>query len=60
MLNTAIRGIEKISKLLDIEFSYSPTNHNFELGIPLENAIRNFIRQYFPSRFGFTSGWSAT
>lgn len=57
MLKKAIQGIEKISKMLDVEFSYSTANHNFELGIPLENALRNFFIQYFPSRFGFTSGY---
>ena len=57
MIKKAIQGIEKISKLLDVEFSYSTANYNFELGIPLENALRNFFKQYFPKRYGFTSGY---
>src|ERR1017187_5001005 len=51
------KGIEKISALLDIELNYSHAKHNFELGLPLEASLRQFFRPYFPSRYGFTSGY---
>jgi len=57
MIKKTIYGIQKISKLLDIEFSYSTANHNFELGIPLENALKSFFSIYFPTRYRFTAGY---
>lgn len=57
MLKKTIHGIQKISKLLDVELSYSTANHNFELGIPLENALKSFFSEYFPTRYKFTSGY---
>jgi hypothetical protein len=57
MLEQAVHGIEKISKQLDIEFSYSTANHNFELGLPLENSLKNYFKKYFPKKCEFTSGY---
>lgn len=51
------KGIEKISAMLDLELNYSHAKHNFELGLPLENSLKHFFRPYFPSRYGFSSGY---
>lgn len=50
-------GIEKISKQLDVEFGYTAANHNFELGLPLENALKSWFYPYFPKRYSFGSGY---
>ena len=50
-------GIEKISKQLDIEFRYTVANHKFELGLPLENALKRYFLPYFPKRYSFGSGY---
>lgn len=57
MINQYIKSMRKISGLLDLEFNYSPAHHNFETGLPLEGALRNFFTPYFPKRYGFTSGY---
>jgi hypothetical protein len=57
MNNIRKKGLEKISALLDIELNYSHANHNFEMGLPLEGSLRHFFRPYFPSRYGFSSGY---
>ncbi|GAB3108855.1 hypothetical protein G8770_23430 [Aestuariicella hydrocarbonica] len=51
------KGVEKISALLDLELNYSHAKHNFELGLPLEDSLKHFFRPYFPSRYGFSSGY---
>lgn len=51
------KGLTKLAKKLDVEFSFTVANHNFELGLPLENSLKHFFRQYFPSRYGFGSGY---
>ena len=51
------KGIEKISAMLDLELNYSHAKHNFELGLPLENSLKHFFRPYFPSRYGFSTGY---
>jgi len=51
------RGLEKLSALLDIELNYSHAKHNFELGLPLEGSLRHFFKSYFPSRYGFSTGY---
>lgn len=57
MTNIRKRGLEKLSALLDLELNYSHARHNFELGLPLEGSLRHFFRPYFPSRYGFSSGY---
>ncbi|MFH1121457.1 MAG: DUF6602 domain-containing protein [Bacteroidota bacterium] len=52
-----LMGIEKVSSLLDVEFSYAVAQHNFELGVPLENALKNWFVPYFPKRYAFGSGY---
>jgi hypothetical protein len=51
------KGVEKISAMLDLELNYSHAKHNFELGLPLENSLKHFFRPYFPSRYGFSTGY---
>ncbi len=51
------KGARKLAANLDTEFSYSVAHHNFELGLPLENALKGFLRNYFPSRYGFGTGY---
>lgn len=55
--NIRKKGLEKISALLDLELNYSHAHHNFEMGLPLEGSLRHFFRPYFPSRYGFSSGY---
>lgn len=57
MKNNISRGIEKLSKHLDVEFGYTVANHNFEYGLPLENALKHEFAPYFPSRYKFGSGY---
>jgi len=57
MKNHLLKGIEKVSSLLDVEFSYTVAQHSFELGVPLENALKNWFAPYFPKRYGFGSGY---
>ncbi|MCI1265110.1 MAG: hypothetical protein LKG19_00965 [Saprospiraceae bacterium] len=57
MKNHLKKGIEKISKKLDLEFSFTVAEYNFELGIPLENVLKSFFEQYFPNRYKFGSGY---
>jgi hypothetical protein len=52
-----IKGLQKLSALLDLELSYSHAKHNFELGLPLERSLQKFFRPYFPARYGFSSGY---
>lgn len=51
------KGLQKLSALLDLEINYSHAKHNFELGLPLEASLRHFFRPYFPSRYGFSTGY---
>src|SRR5690606_17074026 len=46
-----------LSNQLNLEFDFSTANHNYEKGIPLENALKDFFRQYFPLKYGFASGY---
>ena len=57
MIQYIEKGLDKLAKQLDIEFSYTAANHNFELGLPLENALKSFFRPYFPLKYGFGSGY---
>lgn len=57
MNNFRVRGLQKLSAMLDLELSYSHAKHNFELGLPLEGSLRKFFRPYFPARYGFSSGY---
>lgn len=57
MKDAILRGARKISALLDVEFGYSSARHSFELGLPLENALRSFFRPFFPTRYGFSAGY---
>lgn len=52
-----LKGLEKLSAMLDLELNYSHSKHNFELGLPLEGSLRKFFRSYFPMRYGFSSGY---
>lgn len=52
-----IKGLQKLSAMLDLELNYSHAKHNFELGLPLEGSLRKFFRPYFPTRYGFSSGY---
>lgn len=57
-MNTVrVKGLQRVSALLDLELNYSHAKHNFELGLPLEGSLRNFFRPYFPSRYGFSTGY---
>ncbi len=57
MLEQYLKSMKKISSLLDLEFNYSSARYNFETGLPLEGALRNFFVPYFPKRYGFSSGY---
>lgn len=57
MNSIRIKGLRKLSALLDLELNYSHAKHNFELGLPLEGSLQSFFRPYFPSRYGFSSGY---
>jgi hypothetical protein len=51
------KSILKISQQLDVEFNFTLAHHNFELGLPRENALKVFFQRYFPTRYGFSSGY---
>ncbi len=57
MLEHLRKGMSKLAQQLDLEFGYTVANHNFELGLPRENALQQFFRPYFPDRYGFGSGY---
>lgn len=57
MIDYMIKGMKKISRQLDIEFDYNPARYNFESGLPLENALQDFLKPYFPTKYGFGRGY---
>jgi hypothetical protein len=57
MKNHIARGLQKLSASLDLELAYTVAHHNFELGLPLENALKGFFRSYFPGRYEFGAGY---
>lgn len=57
MVNQVLLGMEKISNQLNIEFNFSSANYNYEKGVPLERALKDFFRPYFPLKYGFSSGY---
>lgn len=57
MKDHLLKGLQKLSAQLDIEFSYTVAKHNFELGLPLENSLKSFFKPYFPTRYSFGAGY---